>query len=90
MLGLFIASLVWSAQTTGALATAALSPGTQHIAMIIGMLPSVSGTDGEAAARKQQQMEKLVAAGLDIDSQQRGLRDLMAETDGEATAQTAK
>jgi hypothetical protein len=56
--------------------------------LLIASLVWTAQTDG--AARKQQQMEKLVAAGLDIDTQQRGLRDLMAETDGEATAQTAK
>lgn len=67
MHGLLIALLVLSTQNTGPHTTAALSAETRHIAMIIGMPPPVPGTDGDAAVQRQREMERLVAAGLDVD-----------------------
>jgi hypothetical protein len=65
MVGLLIVSLVFSTQNTGPRTIAAFSAKTQHIAKIIGIRPSVAGTDGDAAARRQQVMERLVtAAGI--------------------------
>jgi hypothetical protein len=79
ILGLFIASLVLSTPNTGPSPTAALSAETKQIATIIGIFPSVAGTDGDAAARRQQEMERLVAAALDVDIATAGINNEINE-----------
>jgi hypothetical protein len=78
ILGLFVASLVLSTQNTGSYPTAALSAQTQHIATIVGIFPSAAGTDGDAP-RRQQEMERLVAAALDVDIATAGINNEINE-----------
>jgi hypothetical protein len=77
--GLLIALLVMSARHPAAHTSAAFSTDTQHIAMIIGMPLRVPGTDGDAARRSPEEMEKLVAVGLDVDIATAGINNEINE-----------
>jgi hypothetical protein len=69
MHGLLVALLVLSTQNAGPHTTAALSAETKHIAMLIGIAPPVPGADGDGTTGRQPEleMERLVAAMLDVD-----------------------
>jgi hypothetical protein len=77
--GLFVALLLLSSRPNAVQTSAALSSETQRIAMIIGMPPRVPGKDGDAAGRSPEEMEKLVAVGLDVDIATAGINNEINE-----------
>jgi hypothetical protein len=79
MHGLVIALLVLSTQNAGPHTTAALSAEAKHMAMLIGIAPPVPEADGNgdgtAGRQPEVEMDRLVAAMLDVDIATAGINN---------------